>query len=111
VAGIGRGDREVQFAIRTPGEGTDRYRGKVGWRWRGLFIFRGDAAWLLRSQKEREREGERQGSQAGTNGGPSRWRENSPLCVQEALRRGRVEREKEREREREKRERKRADTA
>jgi len=31
-------------AVRTPGKGTDRYWGKLGWRWRGLFIFRGGAA-------------------------------------------------------------------
>lgn len=34
----------VQSATRTPGKGTDRYWGKLGWRWRGLFIFRGGAA-------------------------------------------------------------------
>jgi len=34
----------VQSAIRTPGKGTDRYWGKLGWRWRGLFIFREGAA-------------------------------------------------------------------
>ena len=34
----------MQSAIRTPGKGTDRYWGKLGWRWRGLFIFREGAA-------------------------------------------------------------------
>lgn len=76
----------VQSATRTPGKGTDRYWGKLGWRWRGLFIFRGGAA----AAAERE-EGSRGNEWKARGGGKV-----SPFCVPDWGTRGEKERERER---------------
>lgn len=89
TAGIGR-NRVGQSAIRTPGEGTDRYWGKLGSAWLGggVFSFSEGVPPLAAAIREGGREVERERMEDRWG-----WWENSPFCVSDRGTRDGVERE------------------